>query len=71
MTFSMLLLLLLRTAVSISKQDTVQAAHSSYTLHVKHLQVASYDLLKSLMPFSVEPAVLEVGGVKVTVDLSQ
>jgi hypothetical protein len=31
------------------------------------LQIASYELLKSLMPMSVEAPVLEVGGVKVTV----
>lgn len=35
-----------------------------------NLQVASYDLLKSLMPMSVEPAVMEVRGVNVTVDIS-
>lgn len=30
-------------------------------------QIASFDLLRSLMPMSVEAPVLEVAGVKVTV----
>lgn len=37
--------------------------------HSNNLQVAPYELLRSLKPQAVEPAVMEVGGVKVTVEV--
>jgi hypothetical protein len=34
------------------------------------LQVTPYELLRSLVQYSVEPAVMEVAGVKVTADMA-